>query len=437
MAESKKLIKYFPPSGTRDFLPQDMLFRNWLMDKWKQTSLKFGCQEYDTPVVEHSDLWTFKTGNADILKEMFTFETSGVKLCLRPEMTPSLARIMLNYLPTAILPLKLFSVPQCWRNEDTSRGRKREFYQWNVDTFGGEAVKVELDILMIIIDFLKSIGLTSNDVVIRISNRMIIEKVLLNNNVTQDKIIDAFLIIDKIEKLSREELSELLKDNIGMEDKGIESIYNLVNVRTIQDLKNYLDENDETFKQIQQLYNYCDNLKLTEWLQLDLSIVRGLAYYTGFVFEGFFKNSTLKRAICGGGTYNKMMQDFGYNSQVSACGFGLGDVVIQEVLLELNRMPNLKLQLDYVIIPFNDDYYVPSCLVANKLREKDKTVDVYSKGGKRHHAFSYADRKNARYTVFIAPSEWSENKIVVKDLLEKDVNKKQQTVNLDSYINTL
>ncbi len=144
-----------------------MLFHNWLIGKWKSISLKFGFNEYDSPILEHSDLWVHKAGgNTDILNEMFAFSMKDTKLTLRPEMTPSLARMMLNYLPSQVLPVKLFSVPQCWRNEDVSRGRKREFYQWNIDIFGGTKVKSEIELFSILIDFFKSIGLTSNRLLI-------------------------------------------------------------------------------------------------------------------------------------------------------------------------------------------------------------------------------------------------------------------------------
>lgn len=436
---TSKIIKTFPPSGTRDFFPEDMLFRNWLFDVWKTISQQYGFKEYDLPIVEHSDLWTIKTGGTDILNEMFAFEKDGIKLTLRPEITPQLARMNLTYLPTQIFPVKLFSIPQCYRHETVSKGRKREFYQWNVDIFGRTPIKSEVDIFSVIVAFFKKIGLTSNDVVIRVSNRQILEKVLLNRKVTPENISSAFITIDKIEKLSKEDFGEELK-KINMSDEDVEIIYKFIEVKTIDGLREFLPKNDSTLKQMETIFHYCQELGLAEWLQLDLSIVRGLAYYTGIVFEGFFKNKNgeLKRAILGGGSYDDMMESYGYSDKVSGIGYGLGDVVIYEVLKELDRLPNLKLSIDYIIIPFNESFYIDACKIANMLRMKNKTVEVYDKPGKRTLAYSYADRKNAQYVIFVAPTEWKNNQIVVKDLRENNLaNNKQITIDLDEYINNI
>ena len=428
-------IKTYPPSGTRDFFPENMLFRNWLIDMWDSVAQQNAFKEYDAPVLEHADLWTKKTGGTDILNEMYAFTMDGINLTLRPEITPQLARMMLSYLPTQVLPVKLYSTPQCWRYETVSKGRRREFYQWNVDIFGGTPVKSEVEIFNVIVTFLKNIGLTSNDVVIRVANRQILEKVLLKRGVSSENILPAFLIIDKMEKLSKEEFSKELREKINMSDEDIETIYQLTTVKTTDELKKFLGEDDVTCKQMETIFKYCEELGFGDWLQLDLSIVRGLAYYTGVVFEGFFKNSELKRAILGGGTYDDMMESYGYSERVSGIGFGLGDVVIFEVLKELDRLPDLKLNMDYVIIPFDDSLYVDACKIANMLRNKNKTVDVYSKPGKRSNAFSYADRKNAQYVIFVAPTEWKNKQIVVKDLrMGTDKSVKQITVDLDQYV---
>ncbi len=170
---------------------------------------------------------------------------------------------------------------------------------------------------------------------------MILEKVLLTYGVQPDKLMDVFMVVDKIDKLERHDITQQLNVKANMTDEVVDTIYNLIKVRSIKELGNFLDIDSKIYQETQDLFCLCDKLGLSEWIQLDLSIVRGLSYYTGFVFEGFCKNSTLRRALCGGGTYNNMMTEFGYTGQISACGFGLGDCVVQEVLTELNRMPKL------------------------------------------------------------------------------------------------
>lgn len=429
-------IKTFPPSGTRDFYPEDLVFRNWLFDNWKQVSKAFGCLEYDAPIVEHSELWTSKSDSDDILKEMYSFEKDGIKLTLRPEMTPSLTRMMLTYLPNAVLPAKFFSIPQCWRFENVSKGRRREFYQWNVDFFGAENVKSEIEIFMMIVEFIKRCGLTSNDVVIRISNRLIIQTVLEKLNIKNDKFVQIYNIIDKIEKLSKSVITKMLTD-IGISDLEINVIYELIAIKTTDKLIKFLDETDIIYVEIKKLFEYAEKVGISEWLQLDLSIVRGLDYYTGIVFEGFSKSTEIKRAIFGGGRFDNMMEKYGYSEQVNVIGFGMGDCVIYEILKDLNKLPKVNLGVDYVIVPFNESYFADACNIASKIRSKGKSVDVYIKENKIKLAYSYADRKNADKVIFVAPTEWSNKQIVVKNLRISDKTIKQTIIDLDEYVNTL
>jgi histidyl-tRNA synthetase len=429
-------IKEFPPAGTRDFYPEDMPFRNWLFNHWKKISLEFGFFEYDAPVVEHADLWTKKSGGSDILNEMYVFEKDGIQLALRPEMTPSLARMMINYLPTAIMPVKLFSIPQCWRYENVAKGRRREFYQWNVDIFGAEKVKSEIEVFMMLVEFFRRIGLTENDIIIRISNRMIIQKVLDKMGIKDNDFLKVCHIIDKMGKLVKEDISKMLQE-IGLDDNMIKVIYDLTLVKTVGELEEFLGKDDETFLEMNKLFEYAEKVGISKYIELDLKIIRGLNYYTGVVFEAFVKDLGIGRSILGGGVYNNLMESFGYMEKVNSIGFGMGDIIIFDILKQHNRLPLLILGVEYVVVPFNDNYFCDACYVANKLREKGKIVDVYSKPGKIKGAYSYADRKNANKVIFIAPTEWSNKQIVIKDLRENDQNKKQVTVDLDQYLKSL
>lgn len=435
-------IKTFPPSGTRDFLPEEMFFRNWLFDQWKTVSREFGCLEYDAPIVEHSDLWTLKSGGTDILNEMYAFEKDGIQLALRPEVTPSLARMMMNYLPTAILPLKLFSIPQCYRFENVSKGRKREFYQWNVDFFGAESGKSEVEMFLLITTFLKRIGLTADDVVIKVSNRMIIQKVLHKLGISNENFIKTCNIIDKIEKLSRDEITKMLKNDIGMDDASIDIIFKLVSIKTIDGLIEYLSENDNTYLEMKKIFEYAEKVGIREWLSLDLSVIRGLNYYNGTVFEAFYKGNDMPRAILGGGTYDNLLESYGYNEKVPIIGFGLGDVVIMEILTSLNKLPTINFKNDYIIIPFDDTFFTDACNIATRLREKGKTVDLYLKANTHKSmsrylkaVYSYAGRKCINTAIFVAPSEWSNKQIVVKDLLAPENSpQKQFTIDIEEYL---
>ncbi|SNW62698.1 Histidine-tRNA synthetase [Orpheovirus IHUMI-LCC2] len=444
--QSKVNIPLYPPSGTRDFYPDDMQLRNWLFGKWKNVSERYGFRQYDAPVLEHSSLYTRKGGD-DILKEMFSFEMDGIGLSLRPEMTPTLCRMLMEYIPSAVMPIKWYSFPQCWRNETTSKGRKREHYQWNVDVFGGERVKSELEIFLIITSFFKSVGLKSSDVKIRVSNRMILQTVLKGMGLPDDKFVDACNAIDKIAKVNRKMMGNMLGD-LGLTEENVDNIYKLCEVKDVNGLRDYLPEDDPTLKEITTLFTLAENVGIGEWLQFDASIVRGLSYYTGTVFEGFFMNSTIKRAVCGGGRYDNLLGTYGYRENVPAIGFGFGDVVILEVLKEMNLLPKLGHVIDYVVIPFNDDYYGDAVNVSEKILEKGKVngnngdewnkyvVEVYMKGGKLKSAFDYANSKNAKFVVLIAGNEWKDGSVVVKDM--KGVgDQKQKTMLLTDFLESI
>ncbi|MBA3283645.1 MAG: histidine--tRNA ligase [Nitrosopumilus sp.] len=422
------------PSGTRDFYPKDMLKRNWLFDQWTNISKKFGFQQYDGPILEHSNLYTRKGGD-DILKEMYSFkDADGIEVCLRPEMTPTVARMAILELPKTVLPLKWFSIPQCWRFESTTRGRKREHFQWNVDIFGAEMIKSEIEILSMIVSFFKQIGLTDADITIKISNRMILQKMLTKMGIDPDKFEKAYNIIDKIKKVSHDELSNMLQSEIGINQESIDTIVKLTKVTNILDLALFLDKDDNTVYEMVKIFELAKLSGIDTWLQFDASIVRGLSYYTGVVFEGFFKNSTLQRSICGGGRYDNLFQKYGYAKKVPAVGFGFGDIVTLEVLAELGKLPQFDSSVDYCIIAYTEDLYPNAVNIANRLRDKNKTVVQYMKCNRKlKAAFSYADRIGAKYAILVAPDEYKENKIVVKNLRLSEDN--MNTFDIDQYIN--
>jgi len=241
-------------------------------------------------------------------------------------------------------------------------------------------------------------------------------------------------LVDKIEKLSRTEFEKLLYDELGVPSDKVDILYELVKVRDAKDLEKFIDPNDPVVQELNQIFGYAEKLGISDWLQLDLSVIRGLSYYTGTVFEGFFKNTVVKRAICGGGRYDNLLSSYGYSTKVPSLGFGMGNCVIMEGLEELGLLPKLETSIDYIVIPFNDDYYIAAHQISNKLRQKGKTVELYAKKGKIKNAFSFADRRNTSHVILVA-GEWDSGNIVVKNLRSTD--NKQITVNLDDYLGTI
>jgi histidyl-tRNA synthetase len=425
-----------PPRGTRDFFPDDMLARNWLIDTvWKETAKRYNYREYDSSIVEHADLWDRKDGS-DIHNEMYIFEKEGVKLALRPEMTPTLARMVIACNKAQSMPMRWFSVPQCWRYETTARGRKREFYQLNVDIFGGDRIKSEIEIFSMIVDFLKKVKLTSTDVVIRVSNRMILQRVLEKMNVTEENFPLACSYIDKIDKLDKKDFCDLLTEKIGLTKDQIDIIFKIVKIKNINELRDYIGD-DPVIDEMNTIFSICKDIGISEWLELDLSVVRGLSYYTGIIFEGFFKNSDMKRAILGGGRYDNLLSKYGAEN-IPAIGFGLGDVVIMDVLNEKKLVPKFTHTVDYIVIPFNFELYGDAMRVSNKIREAlpNCKLETYMGKDRLKTAYGYADRIGAKFAVLLAPTEWATGKIIVKDLRSTDKDK-GVAIKLDKFISDL
>ena len=196
--------------GTRDFYPEEMRLRNWLFEHFHAAARSHGFEEYDSPVLESEELYTRKAGE-EITAQLYNFEDKGGRrVALRPEMTPSLARMVMAKSGTLPIPIKWYSIPQCWRYERTQRGRGREHYQWNVDIWGMRGVEADAELLSVLVHFFRAVGLKSDDLVIRISNRKILEEVLGALGITGEVFSKTCIVIDKMDKLSSEVIDKQL-----------------------------------------------------------------------------------------------------------------------------------------------------------------------------------------------------------------------------------
>lgn len=403
-------------AGTRDFFPKEMELREWLFNKWKNAAKLFNFKQYDTPVVELTELYTRKGGD-DIVNEMYIL--SDKTLCLRPELTPSLVRLASKMdIKTHIYPLRLYTIGQCWRYESITKNRKREHYQFNCDIVSTTSdIKYESEVLLLIINFFKSIGLSPLDIKIKISNRKYINNILSNWSINNENILKIFNIIDKINKKTNDEIKHDLEQYLTQTQ--ITDLFIALNTKT-NDLE--LDE----------LFLYLDEEK--EWFEIDYTLVRGLSYYTGIVFEAFSINTDNKRSICGGGRYDNLFKTYGYRNY-STIGFGMGDVVILEILSDLNKLPILVNNVDYLVIPYTNELYNDCVQIATELRNKNKSVEVYVKKGKIKlgDIYSYANKINANYVILLA-DEWKNKQIVIKDM--KASIPTQKTLYLDDYLNS-
>ena len=399
--------------GTRDFYPDDMRLRNWLFDNFINASLLHGFEEYDAPILEREELYTRKQGE-EITQQLYNFQDKGDrKVALRPEMTPSLARMVMARAGGLPMPIKWFSIPQCWRYERTQRGRGREHYQWNVDIWGTTEISADAELISVIVTFFEGVGLTSEDIVIRISSRKVLEEVLGSLDIEGDAFAQTCIIVDKMDKLSSEVIGEQLS-KLGHTSEVITTIQSVLGIKDMRGLKKSLKAESLAVSELNSLFDEIDSYGISEWVEFDASIVRGLAYYTGSVFEAHDREGKF-RAICGGGRYDKLISTLG-GKDLPATGFGFGDMVIMELLAEKDLVPMLVSGIDDIVISLNPDLRNVAVRVAASLRDSDRTVDLVLEDKKVKWAFKHAERIGAKRLVLIAPDEWSRKKIKVKDL---------------------
>jgi histidyl-tRNA synthetase len=399
--------------GTRDFYPEDMRLRNWLFDNFDDAALLHGFEEYDAPVLEHEDLYTRKQGE-EITQQLYNFQDKGGrKVALRPEMTPSLARMVMARAGALPMPIKWYSIPQCWRYERTQRGRGREHYQWNVDIWGTNEISADAELISILVTFFKRVGLTEEDLVIRMSSRKVLEEVLGSLGITGDTFTQTCIIVDKMDKLPADTVSQQLAD-LGLEANAIGTIQSTLGIKDMESLREVLGEDSEAVSELTNLFSALDSYGISEWVEFDASIVRGLAYYTGPVFEAHDRAGEL-RAICGGGRYDKLLSTLG-GKDLPATGFGFGDMVIMELLAEKGLVPELTSGNDDVVISLSPELRNAAMSVASSLRSAGRAVDLVLEDKRLKWAFKHAERSGAQRLVMVMPDEWKAGKVRIKDL---------------------
>lgn len=333
--------------GFRDFYPQELAERAFIMQTWRDVARRYAFVEYDGPPLEPLDLYTKKSGD-EIVGQLYNFvDKGGREVALRPEMTPTVARMVAARANALRKPVRWFSMPQLFRYERQQKGRLREHYQLNVDLFGTSEIAADAELVACAIDIMRAFGLTSRDVVVRVSDRRVLQGYLLSLGVPESAVAATYGVIDKLERtpaaVSAEKLAAL-----GVPPAAIERIVGIANV-TFAELQIALGAGGAA-QHVEELSSYLRYVPAllggdASWLQLDLSIVRGLAYYTGIVFELFDRSGDF-RAICGGGRYDTLLQSLG-GADLPALGFGMGDVVLGELLKSKGLMRPADSSADY------------------------------------------------------------------------------------------
>ena len=407
----KEVSKQFQKAkGTSDFYPEDMEQRKTIFRKFMKTAENYNFKQIEAPAFENTNLLTVKQGQ-EIRDQIFIIEKKGSEeLGLRFDITVSATRMFIEKQKELPKPVKWFYLTRMWRYERPQTGRLREFYQYGVELFGSDKPEADAEILNLLIDSLQSLGLTSKDFFIKINNRKLLEGLLLDI-VNKDIINDVIRIIDKRSKLSDIEfLNELKK--LDLDDEKIAKITSTLNITNIKEIKtsDLNEEAENGLNEIKAILNLLKSRK--EFIQVDLSTARGLAYYTGTVFECFDKEEKF-RAIAGGGRYDKMVEQF-KGEPTAATGFGLGYSTLTLLLKEKDLLPKINLAPDIYIITIGD-VKQQALELATRLREKNR-VDVDLSERNLRNQFKYANSIKAKKTIVLGENEIKQGSYKIKDM---------------------
>ncbi len=405
--------------GTRDFYPPQMAVRNFLVDGWKAASIRNGFVEYDGPIFEYLQMYQVKSGD-EIVEQLFNFEDRGGRhLAIRPEITPTLARMVNQQINALPRPIRWFSVPRLCRAERPQKGRLREFFQWNIDIIGVEDVLADVEVVYCSLDYLRSLKLTSEDVVAKISSRRLLAALLMNIKIAEDKLESLYPILDKKSKIPVEAFVEMLEKQIDSKET-VQTILKLMDVHSVDEIASLVKLNDEATAALDELTKVFDYLKLMgveDFCRFDMSIVRGLAYYTGMVFE-VHDVAGEHRAICGGGRYDNLLSDFG-GPKVTATGMGMGDCVLENLLREKGLLADDSLaiqKLDYFVACVDKELFDVAVGVMAQIRDNGYACNFSYKTGALGKQMKQADAMGAAKCVIIGGEYKDEGKLVVKDM---------------------
>jgi histidyl-tRNA synthetase len=369
--------------GFRDFYPGDCAFRNALFAKWRDVAHRYGFVEYDGPPLEPLDLFTKKSGQ-EIVTQLYSFKDKGDRdVALRPEMTPTLARLVTARHKDFKKPLKWFSIPQVFRYERQQKGRLREHYQLNCDIIGEAGLEADIELIALVIDVLRAFGLTEKDFVVRLSDRQFWTDFMNAHGVGEDKRYDFIQAIDKSEREPREKTAEKLGP---LAEK----------VFTILD-----NAGSATSERLDTVEAGLRHRGLQDYVKRDFTVVRGLAYYTGVVFEVFDRSGEF-RAIAGGGRYDNLLKNLG-DVDLPALGFGMGDVVLGEILKKrLTDYSEIQC-LDFYVAIADEQYRPQAMALVQKLRDHDDWTEYPLKPMKLGKQLEAATERSATFICIVGP----------------------------------
>lgn len=390
--------------GMRDFYPEQMALRNWLYANMRAASEQFGYQEYDGPYIETLDLYAARSGEELVKEQAFVFkDRGGDDITLRPELTPSLARMVATRQAQLPRPIRWWSFGPMWRYERPQKGRSREFFQWNIDLLGVDSALADAELAAVAVTFFRLIGLSASDVKLQFNNRRLMDAELAALDLSEKK-TDMLRLIDRRDKMPAEAWDKYAAD-LGVRPEQLAGLKALLANANLW----------EKSKECVIFREAAANLGIADYLEYDPTVIRGLDYYTGTVFEARDREGEF-RAILGGGRYDNLVGDVG-GDRIPGVGFAMGDVVIGLVAQKYNRIPPVRLSPAEVLVTVFALASLPATLqLAAELRAAGVRAEWYPEAAKLDKQLKYADATGVRFAAIVGPDEAARGEVLVKDL---------------------
>ena len=391
--------------GTKDYYPEDMAVRSWLYQKMRLVSESFGYEEYEGPLLESIELYIAKSGEELVEKQSYVFkDRSGDRITLRPELTPTLARMVASRQNELTFPLRWWSFGPFWRYERPQKGRSREFFQWNIDMIGDGSPQADAELAAIAATFLKETGLKPDQAKILVNDRRLMEAEIVQLKIGDDIRPKVYQLIDRRDKMKQEAWEEHATD-IGLSSQQIDQVLALI-------------QNKDLWKnsdKMQKFFEAVDAYSLDDYIEYAPHIIRGLDYYTGTVIEAWDTSGDF-RAIFGGGRYDDLVSSVG-GQPVTAAGFAVGNMVITLLLEKLGLLPDTSKSVAPVMVTvFDEANQLEALKLSAELRSAGLNVSTYPSPNKLGKQFKYADRIGARFAIVLGPDEIAQMQVAIKDL---------------------
>lgn len=406
-----------PYKGARDFYPEDKRLQKYMFSKWREVAERYGYEEYDAPVLEPLDIYLAKTGEEIVNEQTYVFEDrGGRKVVIRPEMTPTVSRMVAGRRQELGYPLRWYSIPNLWRYERPQRGRLREHWQLNIDIFGVQGTAAEFEIISLVNDMFKAFGALPNMYGIKLNHRGLIDYLLGDYlKLNQAQALKIGKLIDRMHKMERSSFISKADEILDAKQKEAGATEKLLSVLDAKKLSELPEEAQEqpAAKELKDLLEKLQAFGINN-ASFDGTLMRGFDYYTGVVFEVFDKNPENNRSMLGGGRYDGLVGLFGVKA-VPTVGFGWGDVTLANFLQGHDLMPDLKPETDIYVVLVGD-VIVRSQKVISSLRYKGLNVAVDISGKKIGDQFKTADKKGVKYALIVGEDELQKEVFKLKNL---------------------